>query len=162
MNKKSFLIQHEKLVYLCLGMLSIILGFIGHFIPWETIKSLTLNVASEMLSVAALFFIFRNLLGEDNSDRKNEKIDVVLTFGTRELTLPVGLRRAEFTRQEILGRIGMMPRKNKEEKHFTLTYLSTRAFLRNLNMIAESEGGQTLFIPCEDEKEFSQFDLPEN
>ena len=159
MNKKSFLIQHEKLVYLCLGMLSIILGFIGHFMPWETIKSLTLNVASEILSVAALFFIFRKLLGEDDANLKNDKIAVVLSHGSKKLELPVELRRAEFTRAEILGRIRMMPRKDKE-KPFQLSYSGTREFLQQINQIAESEGDATMIIPCT-EKEFSQFDLLE-
>jgi hypothetical protein len=70
--------------------------------------------------------------------------------------LPIELRRAELTRAEILGRIGMIPMKEKG-KRFSLEYLNTSKFLRRINEIIEGHGDSDLVIPCTEE-ELNQFD----
>ncbi len=48
-------------------------------------------------------------------ERMNRQIMVILRLAEshRQIILPVHLRRHELTRAELLGRIGMIPRKNK-------------------------------------------------
>jgi hypothetical protein len=89
--------------------------------------------------------------------RKDKKIRVVLSYGGDELELPVEIRRADFTRAEILGRLGMIPMKEKGQR-FVLTHLNTPEFLRRINEIADGSEASTLSIPCTRE-EFKQFDL---
>ncbi|MEH2267549.1 MAG: hypothetical protein V7K68_03805 [Nostoc sp.] len=183
MDKRK-LKRYELAVYCLLLALSIILGFIGDQISQETIKSITINLASELLAVGILFFFINRIffLGEDSSltnkildeiatiknslhqefeqdqKRQEQKIAVILQSGARQrLELPVELRRAELTRAEILGRIGMIPMKVKGQR-FSLEYLNTPDFLRQINHILASDGNSILTIPC-DESEYAQFDL---
>ncbi|MEA5568609.1 hypothetical protein [Anabaena sp. UHCC 0399] len=182
MDKRK-LKRYELAVYCLLLALSIILSFIGDQIPQETIKSITINLASEMLAVGILFFLINRifLLGDDSGlpnkildeirtiqsslhkeeqekKRQEQKISVILQSGARQrLELPVELRRAELTRAEILGRIGMIPMKVNGQR-FSLDYLNTPDFLRQINRILASDGDATLMIPCND-SEYAQFDL---
>lgn len=94
---------------------------------------------------------------EAEKQRKDKKIRVVLSYGANEVELPVEMRRGEFTRAEILGRLGMIPMKAKSSR-FGLTYLNTPEFLRRVNEIADGDNATTLSIPCKKE-EFDQFDL---
>ncbi len=90
--------------------------------------------------------------------RQNKTIMVTLQHGGKgTLELPVELRRAEFTRSEILGRLGMIPMKTKGSR-FSLTYLNTAEFLKQINQIMDGNGDAVLTIPCTEE-EFEQFDL---
>lgn len=94
---------------------------------------------------------------EAERQRKDKRIRVVLSYRTKELELPVEMRRAEFTRAELLGRLGMIPMKAKG-KRFTLTYLNSAEFLRQLNEISNGKNGTTFSIPCK-KQEFDQFDI---
>ncbi|MCG8349959.1 MAG: hypothetical protein MI924_19515 [Chloroflexales bacterium] len=89
--------------------------------------------------------------------RQHKKITVVLQHGSEDLELPVELRRAELTRAEVLGRLGMIPMKTKGQR-FALDYLHTPAFLHQINQISESDEDAILTIPCKSE-EFTQFDM---
>lgn len=176
--------RYELTVYGMLLTVSIIIGFIGDKITQETIKSITINLASELLAVGILFFIINRifLLGDDSNDninkilneidkikdllhkefeqeqkRQEQEISVILQSGAKSLKLPVELRRAEFTRSEILGRIGMIPMKNSGQR-FAIDYLNTPEFLRQINHILASDSNSILTIPC-NEKEYDQFDL---
>ena len=159
MNTNSFK-RYEYLVYSCLILVAIILGLLGGGRNWDTVFSVLLNLSSELLSVGLLFFIMR-LTIDKALTHQNEKIAVVLCYGSERIELPVELRRAEFTRAEILGRVGMIPMKDKG-KRFSIKHFNTPDFLRAINTVAESEAEGSIFsIPC-DEEEFSQFDLPKN
>lgn len=175
--------RYELLVYGLLVAIAIILGIIGDKLPQETLKAIIVNLASELLAVAILFFIINRmfLLGDDGSlsnkildeikiiknslhqeftqaqKRQEQKISVILQNGRQRIELPVELRRAELTRAEVLGRIGMIPMKAKGQR-FSLVHLSTPEFLRQINQILSSDGDSTLIIPCNAE-EFEQFDL---
>lgn len=91
------------------------------------------------------------------TQRQNRKVMVIIRNGAQRLELPIELRRAELTRAEVLGRIGMIPMRNKGQR-FSLNYLSTPEFLQQINQIAEGTGNAVLEIPCR-EDEFAQFDL---
>ncbi|MCI5119968.1 MAG: hypothetical protein D3908_02000 [Candidatus Electrothrix sp. AUS4] len=160
-NRNNFLVQYQSMVYLLLFFISIVLGLVAYILqPDGTIQSLIVNISSELFSVALLFVILNKLLEEKNISHANDKISIILTDGSKEITLPAEIRRAEFTRQEILGRIGMLQRKDTEDenKRFRIKYLSLPAFLLDINRIAETEGDTSLYIHCSKE-ELSQFDL---
>jgi hypothetical protein len=54
-------------VYISLSLLAVVFGFVGDRISNESLKSITLNLASELLAVAILFFIINRffLMGGD-------------------------------------------------------------------------------------------------
>jgi len=89
--------------------------------------------------------------------RQSKSITVTLQYGGRKIELPVELRRAELTRAEILGRLGMIPMK-KTGARFSLSYLNKLEFQKQLNQIMDGNGDAVLTIPCTQE-EFEQFDL---
>jgi len=82
---------------------------------------------------------------------------VVLQNGADRLELPVELRRAELTRSEVLGRIGMITMKSKGQR-FSLEYLNQPDFLRQINTIAKTSEDGILTIPCKAD-ELAQFDI---
>lgn len=96
-------------------------------------------------------------------ERLNSKIRVLLQYEDKKYELPFPLRRSEFTRAELLGRIGMIPIKNEESeqehKRFSLAYLNSKDFFEQMNRIVQGKGDDLLVVPCE-WKEFNQFDLP--
>ncbi|WP_119071505.1 hypothetical protein [Aggregatilinea lenta] len=94
---------------------------------------------------------------ESEKNRQNKKVTVVLQCGADRLELPIELRRVELTRAEVLGRIGMLPMKVKGQR-FSLDYVSTIEFARQISQIIEGEGDALLTIPCE-KQELDQFDV---
>ena len=94
---------------------------------------------------------------EQERARQNQKITVQLQNGGQSIRLPVEFRRQEWTRAELLGRLGMIPMREKS-KRFSLSYLGTPEFFKQMGNILEGEGDQLFTIPCNDE-EFKQFDL---
>jgi hypothetical protein len=183
---KRKLKRYEIAVYGLLLALAIILGFIGDRISQETIKAITVNLASELLAVGVLFFIINRLFLLDDGDlsskildeistiksslhrefefeqkRQEQSVTVILQNGARQrLELSVELCRAELTRAEILGRIAMIPMRVKGQR-FSLEYLSTPDFLRQINQVLASDSNSILTISC-NESEYDQFDLNGN
>jgi len=94
---------------------------------------------------------------EAEKQRKDKKVRIILSYSGDKLELPVELRRGEFTRAEILGRLGMIPM-NEKGKRFELRYLNTPEFLRRINEISDGNQESVLTIPCSKE-EFSQFSI---
>lgn len=94
---------------------------------------------------------------EREKARQNHRVKIILQSNTHKIELPFELRRAETTRAEILGRIGMIPMKEKG-KRFTLEYTNTRDFLRQVNEIIDADGATLLIISCT-EAELDQFDM---
>ena len=131
------------------------------------------SVADIIQIVGAVFTVLFAVLGwrearQANAHTKrresvqNERIKVFLSNGTKQTELPVALRRAEVTRAEVLGRLGMLPIKEKGAR-FALGYLNKSAFLEDINSIAVAEDQHDtrlmrLIIHCSD-SEFNQFDL---
>jgi hypothetical protein len=179
-NNQRKLKRYEINAYVILLTLSVIFAFVGNSISQGTINSMMINFASDLLFTAVIFFVINKvfLLGDDGTTdnilqevnaikesienqlnqaqkRQQQKISVILQNGGNSLELPVELYRSEFTRAEILGRVGMIPCKGQR---FKLDYFSKKEFLDQINRIASSDGNATLIIPC-DNDEFSQFDL---
>lgn len=122
---------------------------------------------ADVLSVIGAFLAaFAWLQAKANSrqiireqERMNSRITVILkeNVSQRQIVLPVHLRRLELTRAELLGRIGMIPRKNKSE-FFVLSYLNSSSFFQELNRIQSSDQEEALVIPC-NSQEIDQFDV---
>jgi hypothetical protein len=122
---------------------------------------------ADVLSVIGAFYaFFAWLQAKANSkqitreqQRMNSRIKVILVenVSKRQIVLPVPPRRLELTRAELLGRIGMIPRKNKSE-FFVLSYLNSSSFFQELNRIQASDQEEDLVIPC-NSQEIDQFDV---
>lgn len=104
-----------------------------------------------------------NKMLELERKRQNQKIKVILENNKdgQILQLPVQLRREEFSRAEVLGRIGMIPIKknllDKGQKRFSIKYLNNPGFLQQIDEIRENGRITELRIEC-DRDEFHQFE----
>ena len=164
---KKLLQSYKVRLYIALTSLALILGLIGHCVTAETAKAILLNLASGCLYVIVIESLIDVLLKKNNARqnerniaRQNEKISVVLKHDSGEIKIPGKVRREDFSRQEVLGRIGMIPMKEKGQR-FTIKYPNMTSFLEEVNRISESKGDGTLYIDCSKE-DLEQFDLPEN
>lgn len=96
------------------------------------------------------------------TDRQNQKINVILrNYDTgKTITLPVKTSRAEFSRAELLGRIGMIPMKEQKERkeRFAITYLNSKEFYQHLDRVRTGSEEHDFVIPCT-ENEINQFDV---
>ena len=123
------------------------------------------NAIGSSVSILAAFFSLLAWLKarriqkdlQTETARQSKTVSVTLQHGGRKIELPVELRRADFTRPEILGRLGMIPMKTKGSR-FSLSYLNTSEFLKQINQIMDGHGDAVLTIPCTEE-EFEQFHL---
>ena len=94
--------------------------------------------------IGAIFAFLAWLKLQLEESRRNKKITVKLQAPDEVIELPVDIRRAELTRSEILGRIGML----NSGKRFNLRYLNDPEFFRRLNEIIEGSGETVLTIVC--------------
>ncbi len=99
---------------------------------------------------------------EQERQRQNARIKVILSYGAKKYELPVDIRRAELTRSELLGRLGMIPIKKDEEgneqKRFLISHLNSKEFFERLNELIIGDRSDVLIIPCKQE-EFDQFEI---
>lgn len=90
--------------------------------------------------------------------RDNREVTIILQgSGSERYVVPVKLRRREFTRAEILGRIGMIPTREGQPR-FQLRYTNTSDFLNRVNTIVSSDGDAELIIPVRDD-EWAKFEF---
>ncbi len=96
-----------------------------------------------------------------NKERKRLRQRIPVILKSREskhsLELPVHFRREELSRQELMGRIGMIPMKEKGAR-FEIRYTHEPDFLKAINRAKESSVSEPLVIFCSD-KEIDQFDV---
>lgn len=124
-----------------------------------------LSTTADLIGIlGALFALFAWLKARQvqqelahEQQRQRRKITVALSYGARSIELPVQIRRAELTRAEVLGRIGMLPMRSPGAR-FSLSATNTPEFLRRIDEIAGGDGDTTLSIPCT-QAEFEQFAL---
>lgn len=76
--------------------------------------------------------------------RQEEGIRVVLQYGADQIDLPGAIRRADLSRAEILGRLGMI----KPGARFNLGYINTAAFYQQLDQAAAGRGNNIITIAC--------------
>lgn len=94
----------------------------------------------------------------NEKNRQNRKIKVILSVhGKGKYDLPSKIRRADLSRQEVLGRLGMIPTVNPKQR-FSISYLNNPRFIDELNQLAEASSDGTLVIEVTPE-ELTQFDI---
>jgi hypothetical protein len=126
-----------------------------------------LGIISDIIGISSAVFAFfawqesrrTNARAKLEENRQDRKVKVILHSDSREFELPFELRRMEFSRAEVCGRIGMIPMKEKG-KRYSIKFLNDPEFLRELNRISDSRGDETLVIRCS-EDEINQFDISE-
>lgn len=125
------------------------------FFPIETV----LSWAANMLQVGGAVFaalIWANQRRMERAARESVSVLLTLEGGGREVLLPLEIIRRDVSRAEILGRIGMLPMREKGAR-FSLRAVSTPAFMRALNEVVAGRTA-TLRVPCTQE-ELGQFEL---
>lgn len=126
-----------------------------------------LGLISSIISVITAIFAIagwaqarrlkRELEGE--RQRQNQWITIKLQGGEDRYELPNKIRRADFERNEILGRLGMIPMiDQKKGTRFALDFLNSQDFLNQVETIRAGQGELLLSIPCKPE-EFHQFNF---
>ena len=155
MSGKNIWDKYQLMVYIFLVLFATILGLVGYILPEGTAQSVLINLCSELFAVALLFFLFER----EKIKRSCEEIFIVLKDGCEEVWFPEPLRRSQFSRNEVLGVVGMIPMK-EHGKRFAIKYTSDPEFLRDVNRISEGDTDGKIYIRCT-KKELEQFDVPE-
>jgi predicted PurR-regulated permease PerM len=128
---KNFLRRYELLVYICISLLSALLFVIGSYmIKSGTVNGVILNLCSELLGVAIVFFIVNRMFPvsqDDNFDKKQlsediEKIRDTLTNINQDVT---GLTKKitdeiEIKQQQILKLVAKKFSEKTQESHDVL------------------------------------------
>ncbi len=125
--------------------------------------SLTGTIADTLALISAVFAVGAFVQSrrarteaQRERDRMNERVNIALrlTDNSREIRLPVALRRADVTRAELLGRLGMLPMAERG-KRFAINHLNTNEFLLRIDEIRNGNNDE-LVIPCSAD-EINQF-----
>ncbi|MFH1235936.1 MAG: hypothetical protein V1685_03285 [Parcubacteria group bacterium] len=113
------------------------------------------NMAGAIGGIVAAIGVAKMLASQRKQAGKVE-VRLVLPGEDRSVVLPLELLRRDVSRAELLGRIGMLPMRNKGAR-FSIRAFSTSAFMRALNEVVEGQTS-TLQIPATSE-ELEQFEL---
>jgi len=113
------------------------------------------NITGAVSGIAALLGVLRLLKAQARLD---DRIAVVLKLEAEErsVALPLVMLRRDVSRAELLGRIGMLPMRQKGTR-FSIRSMSTSAFMWAVNSVVEGTT-DTLVIPVTSE-ELDQFEL---
>ena len=113
------------------------------------------NLAGAIGGIIAAFGVIKMLAAQR---RQAENVVVALRLEGEEGTidLPLEMLRRDVSRAELLGRIGMLPMRQKGAR-FAIRSLSTPAFMRAVNEVVEGRIS-TLVIPATS-GEIEQFDI---
>jgi hypothetical protein len=158
-------------------ILGVILASVGSVVPGGLGQSIVVNIASNFITTGlfSFFIIDRILLAQENKNRRllaarenevternQQKIDVFFVGkeSHEKFKLPLELLRGEFSRGEVLARIGMLPMKD-EGKRFSIEYMGTPEFFREINDILANYKRTELLILCRQE-EIERFKMHES
>lgn len=114
------------------------------------------DLAGAVGGVFAAFGVLRLMAAER---RLKERVEVVLKLqgdDGKSIILPLELLRRDVSRAELLGRLGMLPMREKGSR-FAIRSFSSPAIIRELNAVVEGKSS-TIVIPVSTE-EIEQFDL---
>ncbi len=113
------------------------------------------NLAGAVGGVVAAAGVIKMLAAQK---RQEESVVVALRLegGEGTISLPLEMLRRDVSRAELLGRIGMLPMRQKGVR-FSIRALATPAFMRAVNEVVEGRTS-TLVIPATS-GEIEQFDL---
>lgn len=128
------------------------------FMPWLSFIADVVGVLGAVFALLAWTQAQRLQQNfEREQQRQQKKVTIVLAHGPEQYELPIQLQRAELTRSEVMGVLGMIPMKERG-KRFSIGFVSTKDFLDKINEIIKSDGDQRLLIPCQ-KVEYEQFDF---
>lgn len=119
----------------------------------------TLSWVANILQVAGAVFAALVWFNQRRTERTAGSIvSVLLTIEGegKEFPLPLEIVRRDVSRAELLGRIGMLPMRQKGAR-FSLRALSSPAFMRAMNEVVAGRSA-TLRVPCTRE-ELEQFEI---
>lgn len=88
--------------------------------------------------------------------RKRHPIIVRLRAGRRSIDLPAPIQRGEFSRAEIQGRLGTLPK--HQPGRYQIAYTNTKEYIDNIYRVANGWQIRLLEINCSNE-ELDQFDV---
>lgn len=132
----------------------------------ETIKWVGF-AASVLAFITVLFNIYidirNNRARKKEELRRKEPIQIKLTSSKIIITLPGVIPREHMQRNEVMGRIGAVPKKQsvdgQEQKRFFLLYPNKSEFLNRIDELYYGAGeDRTLSVECSNE-EIEQFDM---
>jgi hypothetical protein len=124
---------------------------------WISNSADIIGIISAIL--AAIFSIKTNVELKHEKLRLNGKIQVQLKQGDNIYNLPTIIQRAELSRAEVLGRLGMIPMKaGSKQPRFSIDAVSSTLFVQEIDKIKNGTGDATLIILCT-QNEFKQFEL---
>jgi len=121
------------------------------------------SYASILACLITLFILINTYRILNNAkkekQRLNKKVKIILKEyeSNKTIDIPGTVTKSELLRQEVLGRIGMIPMK-QTGKRFEIKYLNSKEFIENLNLTKESMDIDTLTIYCLKE-EIAQFNV---
>jgi len=122
-------------------------------------------VCTNLFTTGLLYILVENKLRSIKNELQGVKDEITILLraidGQGEIKLPAKIRRRDFTRAEVLGRIGMVPLKASDAKGFKISYTNASEFIEKIHAIYESEGNDQLVVACTQE-ELQQFDAPSN
>lgn len=120
----------------------------------ETIGNFS-NIAGAVSGIGAFIGVLRLLRTQA---RMGERVKVILQLddGKQDVPLPLEMLRRDVSRSELLGRLGMLPMRERGAR-FSIRALSTPAFMRAVNQAVEGKAS-TLVIPVTKD-ELEQFEL---
>lgn len=123
--------------------------------PLETL-SFILDLIANLVGVFGIpFAVWRLYTNWQEEKRRQQPISVELFCDETDtvIQLPVNVKRANFSRAELLGYLGMV---SKTGNRYDLSHLSNQAFFEELQRIQNSPNPETLRIPCSP-REIAQF-----
>jgi hypothetical protein len=167
--------NNRNVISLIAIALGVFLTIVGYKLPSGLEQSIVINVASSFIATGVFsFFIIDRLLSaqeknnerlsnkreKELSDRNEQKIEVFLIDKKylKKYKLPLELLRGEFSRAEVLARIGMLSRIEVGAR-FSLEYTGNSEFYSDINKITKNETNK-LEIRCTRE-EIEQFKMHE-
>jgi hypothetical protein len=164
--------NNRNVISLLAVVMGVILAVVGYRLESGLAQSIVVNIASNLMTTGlfSLLILDRILYAQENRNRKKEKdafdrnqqpIEVFLLdrVSNERFKLPLELLRGEFSRAEVLARIGMLPMTNKGDR-FALEYTGNSDFFKQINKIMAYECNE-LEITCSRE-EIEQFKIYEN
>jgi hypothetical protein len=163
--------KNRNIISLLAVALGAILTVIGYKLPSGLEQSIVINIASSFIAtgVFSFFIIDRLLSAQEKNDKRRstireeinqQEIEVFLIDNNSldRYKLPLKLLRGEFSRAEVLARIGMLS-KREERARFSIEYTGNSEFFTGINNITKNESNN-LEILCTRE-EIRQFKMHE-
>lgn len=113
--------------------------------PWKE----NLIAAFDFVSIVLLYFTLAELGRQrEESERLNKFVEIVMkTENGRTYPLPGVLRRKEFSRDELMGRLGAVPMKSPKDR-FSLEYTNSDGFHKEIRRILDSANDEVFVVEC--------------